>query len=241
MNTKNLPNLNRGKPSKRTAKKEMPAIPKSPTPPPSFQLVLKEGQDPNVETAKTVFGPHLVTANAIRLFGKGTFGGDIDLTSVVTALIRSSDSINDNDLKQVEAMLMSQATALNFIFGELTKRSAINLNGGGEHMLAMETYFKMAMKAQSQCRQTLETLGNIKNPPIVYAKQANIANGPQQVNNGPAPRAHADENQNQPNKLLEQNHEKRMDIGTKSAASNSHPPMEALAELNGAQIYGRQR
>jgi len=40
------------------------------------------------------------------------------------------------------------------------------------------------LKAQSQCRATLEALAAIKNPPIVYARQANIAAGPQQVNNG---------------------------------------------------------
>lgn len=31
---------------------------------------------------------------------------------------------------------------------------------------------------------TLETLANIKNPPVVLARQANITTGPQQVNNG---------------------------------------------------------
>jgi hypothetical protein len=48
-------------------------------------------------------------------------------------------------------------------------------------------------KAQNQCRMTLETLSTIKNPPVVYAKQANIAHGPQQVNNGTAPASHANE------------------------------------------------
>jgi hypothetical protein len=32
-------------------------------------------------------------------------------------------------------------------------------------------------------RMTLESLATIKNPPVVYARQANIAHGPQQVNN----------------------------------------------------------
>jgi hypothetical protein len=42
------------------------------------------------------------------------------------------------------------------------------------------------MKAQSQCRATLETLAAIKAGPVVIARQANIAHGPQQVNNGVA-------------------------------------------------------
>jgi len=42
----------------------------------------------------------------------------------------------------------------------------------------------MALKAQGQCRTTLETLAAIKNPPVLFAKRANIAHGPQHVNNG---------------------------------------------------------
>lgn len=40
-----------------------------------------------------------------------------------------------------------------------------------------------ALRAQAQSRATLETLAAIKNPPAVFAGQANIAHGPQQVNN----------------------------------------------------------
>jgi hypothetical protein len=54
----------------------------------------------------------------------------------------------------------------------------------------------MALRAQSQCRATLETLAAIKNPPIVYARQANVTTGPQQINNGVAsPRAREIENE----------------------------------------------
>jgi hypothetical protein len=45
----------------------------------------------------------------------------------------------------------------------------------------LEAFFGMGLKAQNQCRMTLAT---IKNPPVVYAPQANIRNGgQQQVNN----------------------------------------------------------
>ena len=47
---------------------------------------------------------------------------------------------------------------------------------------------RLALKAQGQCRATLETLAAIKNPPVVFARQANINNGgQQQVNNGALP------------------------------------------------------
>ncbi len=55
-------------------------------------------------------------------------------------------------------------------------------------MNAAELYLRLALKAQGQCRATLETLAVIKNPTaLTFVKQANIAHGPQQVNNTIAP------------------------------------------------------
>jgi hypothetical protein len=69
------------------------------------------------------------------------------------------------------------------------------------HMPHYEAFMKLAFKAQSQCRSTLQALSDIKNPSVVYAKQANITNGNQQINNGvPAPRTQ--ENKNHSNELL---------------------------------------
>jgi hypothetical protein len=119
------------------------------------------------------------------------------------------------------------------MFGELSCRAANNMR---QHIQASEIYFRMALKAQSQCRMTLETLSNIKNPPVVYAKQANIANGPQQVNNGTMPsRAHAEENQIQPSKLLEQSNDQRMDTATQVETGSSNPALETVAAVNRAK------
>ncbi len=97
-------------------------------------------------------------------------------------------------------MLTSQASALNSIFTELSRRAANCLFDGSPGTFERtEAYLRMAMRTQSQCRMTLDTLGTIKNPPV-FAKQANIANGPQQVNNGISSR---DEKiRNLPNELL---------------------------------------
>ncbi len=73
---------------------------------------------------------------------------------------------------------------------------------------------RLTLKAQNQYRMTLETLAAIKNPPVVFARQANInqGNGNPQLNNGrPAPdnlnktrpHTHAGKNENQQNELLE--------------------------------------
>jgi hypothetical protein len=64
---------------------------------------------------------------------------------------------------------------------------------------------RLGLKAQSQCRTTIEALALLKNPPnVAFVRQANIANGHQQVNNGNRQAlARAGENSIQANKLLE--------------------------------------
>ena len=158
--------------------------------PDAVEVHVGPGEDADVKAAKALTGPYITNAFAIKLFAKGTTG-EILLPNIVTALREASERVQKNDMTDVEAMLTSQAMALNAMFGELSCRSAGNFDGS--YFEAGERYFKMAMKAQNQCRMTLETLSTIKNPPVVYAKQANIAHGPQQVNNGSMPPARTEE------------------------------------------------
>lgn len=53
----------------------------------------------------------------------------------------------------------------------------------------------------------------MKNPPVVFARQANISNGLQQVNNCDAP-SRAENSDIRPNELLEHRVEQRLDFGT---------------------------
>lgn len=112
--------------------------------------------------------------------------GELSLTDMVASLREHGEAINRGDFATVERMLNAQAVALNAMFAELARRAMVNM---GTHLGATESYLRLALKAQSQSRATVETLAAIKNPPVVFARQANIAHGPQQVNNGPAPAA----------------------------------------------------
>ncbi len=188
------------------------------------------GEDPDVNAAKILTGPYVTNAFAIKRFAKGTTG-EMLVPNIVTALYEASKRVQKNDMTDVEAMLTSQAMALNAMFGDLSRRSGGQFEGS--YFEAGERYFKMAMKAQNQCRMTLETLSTIKNPPVVYAKQANIAHGPQQVNNGTTP-SRAEENRNSPSKLLEQSNEIPMDAGTSGATGGSNSQMEAMGEIDRA-------
>ena len=83
----------------------------------------------------------------------------------------------------IEGMLYRQAKTLETMFTSLARRAA-----GNDGLKQFQVNLTLALKAQAQCRATLEALAEIKNPRSVsFVKQANISGGPQQVNNGIQP------------------------------------------------------
>jgi hypothetical protein len=109
-----------------------------------------------------------------RQAGSRWNGREVTITHAVQALRTTIKNANRGDLAAAETILVGQAAALNALFAELARRAGLNM---GEHLGAAETYMRLALKALGQCRATLETLAAIKNPPVVYARQANINNG----------------------------------------------------------------
>ncbi len=124
-----------------------------------------------------------VNAMTTHQFAVNQLAG-LSLDEAVFVLKDRAKAVHKGDLKQAEAMLISQAVALESIFAEMARRANNNL---GKNLDIAERYMRMSLKAQNQCRATLETLAELKSPTTVFAKQANIANGPQQVNNGVTP------------------------------------------------------
>jgi hypothetical protein len=172
-------------------------------------------------------------------FARGAVGESVDLTETFRALQAGGRSVQAGDLSSVEAVLSAQVVALNTIFGEMARRAAMNM---GEHLDATDRYLRLAMRAQSQCRATAETLEVIEAGPPVFARQANIAHGPQQVNNGamrPATRACEQSASRQP-ELLESSDGERLDPGTASAAGRGDPALEAMGTKHRAEDGRRQ-
>jgi hypothetical protein len=83
---------------------------------------------------------------------------------------RLKDGMNDVG-KSCEAMLYCQAHALQAIFVASAHRATLS----EEWFPNYEAHMRVALKAQSNCRATLQTLAQIKNRPVVFARQANIA------------------------------------------------------------------
>ena len=109
----------------------------------------------------------------------------------------------------------------------------------GEYLGAADTYMKLALRAQSQCRATWEAVSAIQNPPLAnYVGQANIAHGHQQVNNAVADSepSHTREKQKLENELLEEKHGSEwLDKGAATTTSGNDPEMETVGAINGSE------
>jgi hypothetical protein len=172
----------------------------------------------------------LLNTTTARIFAKATFG-ELDLTESVGVMREKARAVQAGNLAGLEETLTAQAVALDAIFNEMARRAALNM---GEYISPTETYLRLGLKAQAQCRATLQTLFEMKNPqPVAFVKQANIATGPQQVNNGVATQAppRAGIPANQSNELLGLSHGQRLDIRTAGAAGGAHPQLETVGAV----------
>jgi hypothetical protein len=125
-------------------------------------------------------------------------------------------------------MLMGQALALQSISTHMSRRVL-----GQEYQKNMESFFVMALKAQNQCRMTLETLSELKNPrqaTFVRTGQTNIAHN-QQINNRRPPRTRKNKGSG-PNELLERTHGERLEPITAGGAIGNDTRLETVGTLN---------
>ena len=145
-----------------------------------------------------------------------------DVNALTKILRQQTEDVIAGNMTRAEAMLLSQAHTLDALFNSLVMKGLDQT-----HMPHYESFLRLAYKAQSQCRSTLQSLSDIKNPSVVYAKQANITNGNQQINNGvTAPRTQ--ENKNYSNELLEHTHGKRLDTRAKIETVGAYSELEAV-------------
>lgn len=208
----------------------------------TLHLELRPGE--NVDRALAAVVAQGMATNAstvIRYMSREHEG--LSLTDMIAELRTQGEAVNGNDLSALERTLTAQSLSLNAMFGELARIAHCNLFTVPD---VAERYMRLALKAQSQSRATVETLAAIKNPPMVYARQANINNGgQQQVNNGSTPAhaanpaqarasAHPGETNSAPNELLEDATHGRTQLDTRAtaAAGRTHQGLEPMGAVN---------
>ena len=199
------------------------------------------------DKARLALMPSLNGAAVIHAYQGGIMGKDVDMNLMVEHLRTTFTEVKEGDLHTMEAMLISQATALQTIFTSLARRAHEQ-----QYQKHLEAFLGLALKAQAQSRATISALVDLKYPrQATFVKQANIANGPQQVNNGVTAGAnpeqyaqacaHGENSASEQNKLLEAEHGQpggRMDTRAAQAAERSNQAVETVAAVHRAKKCG---
>lgn len=192
-----------------------------------IKLPYIEGQ--SLEQATTEYLLDAKTLGAFVVDGNtNSVSSQIDLEFARGVIGQGIDEIKKGDLSKLEEMLYSQAVALNMMFTNLSRRASIQTNVDIRAVLA-----NLALKSQNQSRNTIQTLINLKQPnqTSFIKQQTNVANGHQQINNGVA-QSSPEKLLNEPIELLEGQHGKRLDGGTKAKTKGVNTKLEALGEVH---------
>lgn len=112
---------------------------------------------------------------------KNLLGEKATASALMMATQAEVERVKSGDLTGIEAMLVSQALSLQTVFSSLARKAIAQ-----EYLQHYQTHMNLALRAQAQSRATLEALIELKQPrhAATFVKQANIAHGHQQVNNG---------------------------------------------------------
>ena len=140
----------------------------------------------------------------------------LDIPQLMAVLKAESERLSEGKSEDIGPILANQALALQSLFSRLTERALSQ-----SHMSNIEAFMRLALRAQSQCRATLETLSSLNKAPTVFAQQANVATN-QQINYAQ-------------NQLLGDDDELRQDTREQGAEKAVNPEMEALGEVDRAE------
>ena len=143
----------------------------------------------------------------------------IDLNALIDEVTKAGKEVVDGDLSRLEKVLTCQALTLDSIFNDLARRAK-----NAEYLDNFNTYMKLAFKAQSQSRTTVEAIAAVKRP-TTFIKQQNIAQGHQQINNH---QVSEKKSEDVPSKLVEATHGERLEFGTQTATGCIDSAVETL-------------
>ena len=181
-----------------------------------------------VAHAQSAIRPSEQGAATIQAYRKSL--GKTDIGALINELNSQAKTVRDGNLARVEAILMTQAQTLDAIFNHLAQLAI-----GQQSISYIDAFLRLGLKAQTQCRATLETLAEIKNPrPTTFIKQQNVGVN-QQVNNGELPKALAgarEISKKLTNELMDIEKHERLDSRTAGAASVEHSQLETVGVVH---------
>lgn len=146
----------------------------------TLKIKAKKGETNEQTYARVMLDPVIRHAcNAMnyssQLFGKSDQPSIMESTEALQDIVAKAEA---GDLQMVSRLLASQAYSLDTMFSELSHRSLMNM---GEYIDASERYMRLALKAQTACRSTLEALARLHQPREQIVKHVNVNRGGQAV------------------------------------------------------------
>lgn len=152
------------------------------TPGHASELPIEKRADEKVgrTLARLTLDPQTRNASVAMTFGGAMFGDKHrpDIVQSSAALAEAIEAAGRGDLGLASRVFASQAITLDAMFTELARRAAMNL---GEYPQAVERYARLALKAQSNCRATLEALVKLHQPREQTVRHVHVNEGGQAV------------------------------------------------------------
>lgn len=190
---------------------------------------------------RAIAGRRLIDGAACSVIVNRYIGDNSDdpgLAAIYSGTVEIARRVGDGDLAPLESMLLSQATALQAMFVHLASMAK-----GTTTRDNLQTVTTLALKAAAGSRQAIVALAELRVPKtVMFAKQANVTSGPQQVNNGVTAvvsASRAEELQDRPNELLAMQHGNHLDIRSTGTAGGADSHLEAVGAIQRAEVTGR--
>lgn len=144
---------------------------------PNNALVIEQTTDETgaQAMARKLLDPAFKNAAASAGFLDKMLGGveKPGVTDYADDLIAKAAKAASGDLAMASRMLATQAVTLDAMFAELARRCAMNM---GDYINASERYGRLALKAQSNCRATLEALAKLHQPREQTVRHVHVDN-----------------------------------------------------------------
>jgi hypothetical protein len=158
------------------SKSTKPARPKD-----AVTVVQQEGESEGETLARVLLNPYLRHGHTVSVFAGpllGKSGKQPDLMDYAKIVKDEALKAEEGQLGSASRFLAAQAMTLDGMFTEFARRAALNM---GEYVGATVSYGRLALKAQSNCRATLEALAKLHQPREQTVRHVHVNDGGQAV------------------------------------------------------------
>lgn len=144
-------------------------------------IVREAGETDGAALARAALEPYVRHGQSAALFAAANMANDENSAKLMDYAAQFKSSVakaESGDLALASQLLTAQAITLDAMFTELARRSAITMR---DYFNAAERYARLAMKAQANCRTTLEALAKLHQPREQTVRHVHVNEGGQAV------------------------------------------------------------